>query len=45
MTIVSSKTTKEREQFDRELVADDPSKVSHGTGALLALMGGGMGRR
>lgn len=30
----------ERERFDRQLVAKDPSQVSHGTQALLGLMGG-----
>lgn len=33
-------TTKDREKFDRELLADDPATVSVGTKALSALMGG-----
>lgn len=37
--IVAHKTEKERQQFDRELLAGDPSTVSHGTGALMSLMG------
>lgn len=31
---------KDRDQFDRELFADNPGSVSHGTKALSALMGG-----
>jgi hypothetical protein len=31
---------KGRAKIDRELVADDPTQVSYGTEALLALMGG-----
>lgn len=38
--ITEWKEKKEVEQFDRELMADDPGTVSHGTQALLALMGG-----
>ena len=33
-------TAKDREAFDRELTADDPTSVSHGTKALAALIGG-----
>lgn len=38
--IVEFMGEKEKELFDRKLVADDPQNVSHGTAALLALMGG-----
>jgi hypothetical protein len=37
--IVEWMESDDKERFDRELLATDPSKVSHGTGALMGLLG------
>lgn len=37
--IVEWMESDEKERFDRELLAEDPSSVSHGTGALMGLLG------
>ena len=42
--IVEWMDEKAKAKFDRELVADDPSAVSHGTQALMGLMMGGARR-